>query len=365
MITVFTIEHDITTHEVVDWIDYYGMDIYIITPKNIIQKAPVIFNAIRNGNICTFWFRKWSNDNNSINFKEATAKESFKIVEYIYHKTKETSYWLNNPYDYQSNNKPVQEHYAQLSGLQTPKSWLVNSREQLKSIAATNTSIITKSMGSLIIRVINGSNHFSYTTVLDRGEVNECPEYFFPSYIQEYIEKEYEIRSFYLDGEFFSMAIFSQANENTKIDFRHYDKVNPNRYEPIVLSAELESKLKNFIAYLGTNCGSFDLIMTPTGQTVFLEVNVLGQFGMVSKPCNYNLEEKVAIKLIEEHKKRAITDNKEIQNNTIHHQFEDALCMNKLSQAKTISVKSGFYSSLYESEYGYVKDLQKHTDTLC
>jgi hypothetical protein len=30
------------------------------------------------------------------------------------------------------------------------------------------------------------------------------------------------------------------------------------------------------------------------GREVFLEVNPVGQFGMVSRPCNYQLERKVA-----------------------------------------------------------------------
>jgi hypothetical protein len=38
--------------------------------------------------------------------------------------------------------------------------------------------------------------------------------------------------------------------------------------------------------------------MTKKGEYVFLEVNPIGQFGMVSAPCNYNLEKKIAQYLI-------------------------------------------------------------------
>ena len=44
--------------------------------------------------------------------------------------------------------------------------------------------------------------------------------------------------------------------------------------------------------------GSLDLIYSKTGQYYFLEVNPGGQFSMVSIPCNYNLEKKVAEYLI-------------------------------------------------------------------
>jgi glutathione synthase/RimK-type ligase-like ATP-grasp enzyme len=53
------------------------------------------------------------------------------------------------------------------------------------------------------------------------------------------------------------------------------------------------------MADLGLETGSIDLIRTPDGRTVFLEINPVGQFGMISHPCNYNLERVVAEHLIE------------------------------------------------------------------
>ena len=47
------------------------------------------------------------------------------------------------------------------------------------------------------------------------------------------------------------------------------------------------------------NTGSFDFILTSEGEYVFLEVNPIGQFGMVSYPCNYYLEEKIVDLLIQ------------------------------------------------------------------
>jgi hypothetical protein len=46
------------------------------------------------------------------------------------------------------------------------------------------------------------------------------------------------------------------------------------------------------------NCGSLDLIYSIDNEFVFLEVNPVGQFGMVSKPCNYNLEKILAKELL-------------------------------------------------------------------
>lgn len=45
---------------------------------------------------------------------------------------------------------------------------------------------------------------------------------YFPSLVTQMADKSYEIRSFYLDGYFFSMAIYSQSSEQAKVDFRKW-----------------------------------------------------------------------------------------------------------------------------------------------
>ncbi len=49
---------------------------------------------------------------------------------------------------------------------------------------------------------------------------------------------------------------------------------------------------------LNLNCGSVDLIKDKDGNYIFLEVNPNGQYGMVDAPCNFNLNEKIALTLI-------------------------------------------------------------------
>ena len=45
---------------------------------------------------------------------------------------------------------------------------------------------------------------------------------------------------------------------------------------------------------LNLDCGSIDMILTPKNEYVFLEVNPIGQFGMTSYPCNFQLEKRIA-----------------------------------------------------------------------
>jgi D-alanine-D-alanine ligase-like ATP-grasp enzyme len=54
---------------------------------------------------------------------------------------------------------------------------------------------------------------------------------------------------------------------------------------------------------IGLRSGSIDMILTPSGEYVFLEVNPVGQFKQVSYPCNFKLEKRIAETLIHQHEK--------------------------------------------------------------
>jgi ATP-GRASP peptide maturase of grasp-with-spasm system len=131
------------------------------------------------------------------------------------------------------------------------------------------------------------------------SDIEVIPEEFAPSLIQQCINKRFEIRSFYISGQFKSMAIFSQENQRTKVDFRNYDHARPNRCVPFNLPKHIEDSLNQLMQNLNLSCGSIDLIFTPKGDYYFLEVNPIGQFQWLSKNCNYYIERLIANKLHE------------------------------------------------------------------
>jgi glutathione synthase/RimK-type ligase-like ATP-grasp enzyme len=116
--------------------------------------------------------------------------------------------------------------------------------------------------------------------------------------VQNYIEKKYELRIFFLGGQFYSVAIFSQQDEKTKLDFRNYNDERPNRIVSYKLPESVEVKLKNLVCLIKMDSGSIDLIVTKENDYIFLEINHVGQFLWTSDSCNLNFDEKVAIHLI-------------------------------------------------------------------
>jgi glutathione synthase/RimK-type ligase-like ATP-grasp enzyme len=110
----------------------------------------------------------------------------------------------------------------------------------------------------------------------------------------------YELRIFFLGEKYFPMAIFSQGNRNTEVDYRHYDEKKENRAVPYVLPNDLENKLKRLMMKIGLNSGSIDIIVDDNYDYIFLEVNPVGQFEWLSANCNYFIEREIAKYIVDE-----------------------------------------------------------------
>ena len=178
-------------------------------------------------------------------------------------------------------------------GLLIPESIVTTSKEILEKFLQKHKKIITKPLYTLSLKT-DEQYILAYTSRIDRKVIRYLPKTFFPSFFQIEIIKKYEIRTFYLRGEFYSMAIFSQNDKQTEVDFRIYNKSKPNRNVPYKLPKSIEFQLDALMKKISLDNGSIDLILDNYGKYHFLEINPVGQFGMVSIPCNYYIEKKIA-----------------------------------------------------------------------
>jgi len=185
---------------------------------------------------------------------------------------------------------------ANKCNLLIPKTLITSKKTELIDFFDNSKSIISKSIGDGKHIEFKNKSYPFYTQII--SSLKKISNTFSPSLFQEYIDKKYELRVFFLDNKFYSMVIFSQNNEKTKIDFRNYDFENPNRTGQYELPKSVKKKLINLMNEIGLNTGSIDLIKSKDNKYYFLEVNPSGQFGMTSIPCNYNLHKKVANYLI-------------------------------------------------------------------
>ena len=317
MILLLSASSDTNIDYVITWLKHYRCKYVRLNADEIIENkislSPIDKELFINDNripiedINVVWFRKFggfSKTNYYHNIKniihpfdiQQLSQEYNAILSAIISLLKNKK-WLTKPW-LASVNKLNILSLAYDFGLTTPKSWVISTKEQLTTLLESGVELISKSIYEpLFIQVENGF-YSMFTKQVQNLRI--LPETFFPSLVQEKIPKEYEIRVFYINGTFYSMAIFSQSNKLTEMDFRKYDTSNPNRRVPYELPDNIKEKLHNMLTKMELNCCSIDLIRSSKdGRYYFLEINPTGEFGMTSMPCNYMAYKKIAQTLIE------------------------------------------------------------------
>jgi ATP-GRASP peptide maturase of grasp-with-spasm system len=227
------------------------------------------------------------------NINENNKECNFDIQDYIHHFLHGNIKSINGFHD-NNINKLCELDIAQKVGLNIPHTLITSSKLSVQRFIDTHKEIIVKSIKNSLHFTINDISFSQPTLILEKKVVDSFPDYFMPIKLQKYIEKAFELRVFFLAGSFYASAIFSQNDEQTKIDFRNYNFTNPNRVVPYNLPKTIKVKLNKFMKELKLVSGSFDLVVTKAGEYFFLEVNPIGQFSQVSIPCNYYLEKQIA-----------------------------------------------------------------------
>lgn len=320
MILLFSQENDLSTNEVIDWLIHYKQDFVRINidEKNSYQNQLLISNNITHCNIThndktinlkkvkSYWYRRGGNFTmpKSVNLpkfsktkklqKELSTdlwQEANTISEFIYNNLQKNTKHIGDR-STSSPNKLEMLQIAKESGLDIPNTVVTGAKKELIEFIKSNPKIITKGIQESLHFCDSDCFYSVYTEEIEC--LDSIPNSFYPSLFQEKLDKQFEIRTFYLNEQFYSMAIFSQNDKNTKVDFRKYNLECPNRNVPYQLQESIKQKLIKFMNSMNLNSGSIDLIYTTDKKIVFLEVNPVGQFSMTSEPCNYYLEKHIA-----------------------------------------------------------------------
>ena len=118
-----------------------------------------------------------------------------------------------------------------------------------------------------------------------------------PAMFQEYIQKHSEFRVTIIGDDLFVAEIDSQAQERTRYDWRHYDV--PMLISEGMLPGEIADRCFELVRSYDLNFGALDLILTPDGRYVFLEINPNGQWLWVqSRLPDLKMKEAMAACLI-------------------------------------------------------------------
>lgn len=205
MVLVISEGTDLSTFRVIDWFLFHKIKYVIIFDTDSLKiefkENDIIFYKEKTNvkfelsEIKGVWYRRGKinfspKDIDNLQLNNFLFLEKSKITEYIYYKLSLLP--SINHYYRQDVNKLIVSEIAEMLGIKIPKSFLISKGQYLQK--RTKAKLATKSISGSSMFNINSNIAVSYTRIIDEKDLKEND--FFPSYIQEYIEKKYEIRIF-------------------------------------------------------------------------------------------------------------------------------------------------------------------------
>ncbi|MBO9658363.1 MAG: hypothetical protein J7527_06020 [Chitinophagaceae bacterium] len=306
-----------STDAVIDWLTHFGAKYIRINTDDLTVKDKATSVSIPDQDVLKIggveisvndinivWYRRWY-DYSDIPFRTPTANErklfrevineSDSIMYYLCGRLKDKP-WLSNPLITRFHNKQNTLYAAVKNGLRIPDTIITTQRSELKKFIEKNGEAITKPIGDPSMYIDKEGNGFkSYTQVITADMADNLPEQFYLSQFQQKINAAYEIRTFYLDGQFFSTAIMGSITTDIKLSVRI---AHATKFVAFKLPSVIEARLDRTMRDVNLNSASIDIMRGTDGQYYFLEANPVGQFSGYGAPCNYFLDKRIAEYLV-------------------------------------------------------------------
>jgi hypothetical protein len=202
---------------------------------------------------------------------------------------------------YAAENKLKQLVQASRLGFSIPRTFFTNRPEGLLEAFSTfEGAAITKVLSNPAIpRGRDDEEWSAFTRPIRRRDLGRYRTLrYAPVIVQEYVPKLLEIRATVVGSHVFAAAIHSQLSHRTRHDWRHYD-FDRTAHEAHVLPDRVLELCVKLVRSLNLNFGAIDLVLTPAGEYVFLEINPSGQWLWIQRLTDLPIDDAIADLLIE------------------------------------------------------------------
>jgi glutathione synthase/RimK-type ligase-like ATP-grasp enzyme len=229
--------------------------------------------------ICAAWFRRSRNL-----YDGRVSWTSEKLDHYVKGQTTATmaavyaglqTLWVSHPFKLRrAEVKALQLAEASRAGLKIPRTLISNDVAHATTFvdALGDAECAIKPLMAIGVTDEQGYR-LPLTTTLPVGHSLESVA-LAPTIFQPYVDKAFELRCVVIGEKIFCAKMDSQANENSRIDWRGGDP----EHEIFTLPEHVEASLRRLMDSFGLNFASLDMIVTPQGEFVFLELNPNGQW---------------------------------------------------------------------------------------
>lgn len=255
-----------------------GINGYLNTPQKIIQVDE----------ISSAWYRRPLPSNLETKELEHAAKEFIRV------ESEETlvglwkilpCFWVSYPDNIRAAESKIwQLKLASEIGFAIPQTLITNSSWEARTFFNEIDSIIYKPQRHGRI-IQNGSTSFIYTSIVKKQHMNQIESNrFAPSLFQKHVQKNLELRITVVGEKTFAVEIYSQEVIEALYDWRRAD-TGKLLHRPHRLREDIKSKCISLVKKLGLRFGAIDMILTPQGEYVFLEINPNGQWAWIQELC--------------------------------------------------------------------------------
>lgn len=200
--------------------------------------------------------------------------------------------------------KPYQQQFAASAGFEVPKTIVTNSYAELAAFAKSCPSgMIIKPLSNGMLFADNATGQAASLIMTNQISYEDIERYrcdstaLSPTFLQEKIDKDYELRIVYVNGKIFSFSIDSQENELSRTDWRRMS--TSLKYTEITLPNDVERKIQMTMSMLNFTFGCIDMIVDHKGRYWFLECNNQGAWAWLDDICRGAIAEAVAAQLVE------------------------------------------------------------------
>jgi glutathione synthase/RimK-type ligase-like ATP-grasp enzyme len=230
--------------------------------------------------ICGAWYRRSGNL-----YETRLSMTSERLDNYVKTQAQATvsalcstldTLWVSHPLTLRRGEvKALQLVAASRAGLKIPHTLISNDPERAAPFVAALGDVDCAIKPLLAVGVTDdrGGFRMPLTAMLPRGHSLESVA-LAPTILQPYVDKAFELRCVVIGEEIFAAKMDTQADEKSRVDSRGGD---PD-HEIFELPDEVKSSLRRLMDFFGLNFASLDMIVTPDGEFVFLELNPNGQW---------------------------------------------------------------------------------------
>ncbi|WP_066424310.1 MvdC family ATP-grasp ribosomal peptide maturase [Anabaena sp. 4-3] len=233
-------------------------------------------------------------------FREACLRESKATLAGFWDSLREAR-WI----DHLERINAAQDKLRQLRvaaevGFITPRTLVTNKAEAAREFFhQVNGKMVSKLLTALSHSMQATSSFFMYTSTVKEEDLRDAESLrYCPMVFQEQIPKQLELRVVYVNGKAFVGALDANVYAGAKADWRK-PGVEVGAWQHHELPEQLLRRLQVFMTRFGLTFGALDFIVTPSGEYVFLEVNPVGEWGMLERDLDLPIASAIADTLLQ------------------------------------------------------------------